>query len=404
MAESSDMKYVVLRDLQRARPSDRYRKVIVRDLGGPSRPLVASLTPENSRIEIENTDAKGQNDLMRDPEVVAITPSMPTRLIEPFETARPSAGGDSWGVEAIGAAISRFTGAGTTVAVLDTGIDASHPAFAGIRITEQDFSGSGNGDRKGHGTHCAGTIFGRDVDGNRIGVAKGVKRVFIGKVLSDAGEGSSEMIFRGLRWAAERGVNVIAMSLGFDFPGMVNQRVLDGWPADLATSFALEAYRGNLRMLDTLMSMIKAQESFGMSSVVVAAAGNESKRHVNPNYIISASLPAAADGVLSTGALCRRPNGYAIAPFSNGNPKLCAPGVEIKSAFPGDHVETMSGTSMACPHVAGAAALWWESVRANGLPATASTVISQMMAGCRLEALAPGIDIGDRGNGLVSAP
>ena len=319
-------------------------------------------------------------------------------------TATQDIEGDSWGISAVGATVSNYVGANTTVAVLDTGIDSTHPAFAGLNLTEEDFSGSGNGDRKGHGTHCAGIIFGRDVRGIRIGIAKGVERVLIGKVLSDTGKGTSEMVFQGIRWAAEHRAHVISLSLGFDFPGMVSDRVQDGWPTDLATSFALDAYRGNLRMFDALMVMLKAQESFSAGSVVVAAAGNESKRDVNPNYVISASLPAAAESVLSVGALRRETNGYIIAPFSNSSPKLCAPGMDIKSSWLGGQLQTMNGTSMACPHVAGVTALWWEAVRAQGLPATASTVIARVLATCRLDRLASDVDIADRGSGLVAAP
>ena len=201
-----------------------------------------------------------------------------------------------------------------------------------------------------------------------------------------------------------QGAQVISMSLGFDFPGMVRERVQQGWPPDLATSIALEAYRGNLRMFDALMAMIRAREVFGPGCVVVAVAGNESKRDINPDYEIAASLPAAADGVLSIGALGRSPDGYTIAPFSNSFPKLCAPGVDIKSARAGGGSQTMSGTSMACPHVAGVAALWWEAVRVIGLPATAATVAARMLATCRLDSLAPHTDSADRGTGMVTAP
>jgi subtilisin family serine protease len=359
------MRYLVLRDLQRTRLSDSFG-IGVRDLGGQPRGWPSVSAPPEPRIDVENTDSKGRGDLVRDPEVIVVTESMPIRLIEPLDAANQSAEGDSWGVAAVGATTSGFTGADTVVAVLDTGLDSAHPAFAEVVAVEEDFSGSGSGDRQGHGTHCAGTIFGRDVGGNRIGVARGVQRVLIGKVLSDTGVGSSEMAFKGLKWAMEEGAHVISMSLGFDFPGMVSERVQDGWPADLATSIALEAYRGNLRMFDVLMAMIRAQESFSGGTVVVAAVGNESRRDVNPNYEIAASLPAAADGVLSIGALRETPNGYAIAPFSNSFPKLCAPGVNIKSACPGGGLRTLSGTSMACPHVAGVVALWWEAVRARG--------------------------------------
>ena len=119
-------------------------------------------------------------------------------------TGTPTSNGATWGVKAVGADVSARTGAGIVVAVLDTGIDASHPAFAGVEIIEEDFSGYGNGDVQGHGTHCAGTIFGRDVDGMRIGVAPGVTKALIGKVLGDDGNGGSDMLFRGIQWASSR--------------------------------------------------------------------------------------------------------------------------------------------------------------------------------------------------------
>jgi subtilisin family serine protease len=397
------LKYIVLRDVQRVRPTSPF-VTGVRDFDARVRGWPNVVEPPEPRIDVESTDIKGRNELARDPEVVAVTAAMPTRLIEPRATTGPHAEGDSWGVAAVGATASGYTGADTLVAVLDTGIDSTHPAFAGLAVIEEDFSGSGNGDRQGHGTHCAGTIFGRDVNGSRIGIARGVQRALIGKVLADDGTGSSEMAFRGLRWAVDRGAQVISMSLGFDFPGMVAQRVKQGWPPDLATSVALEAYRGNLRMFDALMAMNKAQEAFSQGAVVVAAAGNESRRDLNPDYEIAASLPAAADGVLSIGALGRSANGYTIASFSNSFPKLCAPGVDIKSARSGGGSQTLSGTSMACPHVAGVASLWWEAVQAMLLPVAANVVVAKMLAACRLDGFAPDVDSADRGNGLVTAP
>jgi subtilisin family serine protease len=397
------VKFIVLRDLQRTRLASPYgpgaQEAVAQQYGWPN-----VTEPPIPRVDVEDTDAKGRHELIDEPDVVAVAAAMPTHLIEPRDTTRPNAGGDSWGLAAVGATGSGYTGAGTVVAVLDTGIDSEHPAFGGLTILQRDFTGSGNGDRNGHGTHCSGTVFGRDVDNSRIGIAKGVQRVLIGKVLTDTGVGSSEMVFRGLRWAIENGAHVVSMSLGFDFPGMVSERVQQGWPADLATSVALEAYRGNLRMFDALMTIIRAQEPFNSGCVVVAAAGNESRRDLNPDYEIAASLPAAADGVLSTGALGKSLKGYTIAPFSNSFPKLCAPGVDIKSARHGGGLQTMSGTSMACPHVAGVAALWWETVRVIGLPLTATTVIARMVASCSLDGLDPHIDIADRGYGVIAAP
>src|SRR5690606_41473924 len=94
----------------------------------------------------------------------------------------PAAGDVTWGVKAMGAYTSPFDGSGIVVAVLDTGIDPTHPAFAGVNLTRRNFTTAGDDDTHGHGTHCAGTIFGRAVNGTRIGVAPGVTEAVIGKV------------------------------------------------------------------------------------------------------------------------------------------------------------------------------------------------------------------------------
>ena len=362
-------------------------------------------TPPEPRIQLEEVDPKGRSELLRDPEVVAVTTIMPTRLIEPYVAEhRVQEAGVAWGIEAVRASESSFTGDGVLIAVLDTGIDKSHQAFEGVTLIERDFSNSGNGDRQGHGTHCAGTIFGRDVGDLRIGVARGVSRVLVGKVLPDDGFGNSEMLFQGMRWAMDQGAGVISMSLGFDFPGMVRDLTNNGWPADLATSSALEAYRGNLRMFDALMGMIRANEAFGSGAVVVAAAGNESRRETNPDYAIAASLPAAAEGVMSVGAAARNGGGLRIGYFSNTFPRIVGPGVEITSAKAGGGLTVMTGTSMACPHVAGIAALWWEAIRTGGLLPRAETVVAKLLATARTDVFDTDVSPADRGTGLVTAP
>jgi subtilisin family serine protease len=139
----------------------------------------------------------------RAPDVAAIAIPMPIKLITPLDIRGGAAAAPAWGISAVQADTSPMNGDGVVVSVLDTGIDKAHPAFAGVNIIEQDFSGTGNGDRQGHGSHCAGTIFGRDAGGPRIGIARGVNKALIGKVLGDDGSGSSEMIFRGIQWASE---------------------------------------------------------------------------------------------------------------------------------------------------------------------------------------------------------
>jgi len=343
----------------------------------------------------------------RDPEVAAVAIPMPIRLIAPLgEEAEAAAAGDAWGIAAVKADTSPVSGDGVVVSVLDTGIDKDHPAFSGVTIVEKDFTGSGNGDRNGHGTHCAGTIFGRDVDGKRIGIARGVKKALIGKVLGDSGGGSSEMIFRGIQWALDEGAHVISMSLGFDFPGAVKRMTDSGIPTEPAVSGALEAYRSNLRFFDALMAMVKAKAAFQETAVVVAATGNEARRDKKPPYTIAASLPAAAESVVSVAALARGAQSkFDIADFSNTMPQVAAPGVDIVSAKAGGGLRSLNGTSMACPHVAGVAALWWESLRSAGaVRPTASLVVGNLIARARTDVLTGNATPVDRGSGIVTAP
>ncbi len=356
-------------------------------------------------IDVHNLGRTEAADLKRDPQVMAVTRSMPTSLIRPVAQNAVAAGGaaPAWGVAAVGADQSGFTGAGCRVAILDTGIDAAHPAFAGVTLDEQDFTGAGNGDAVGHGTHCAGTIFGRDVGGTRIGIARGVDEALIGKVLDNQGSGDSAMLFRGIQWAMDNGAHLISMSLGFDFAGLVDYLVTQqGWPIPLATSAALESYRGNLRMFDALMGLAQAGAPFDRDPVVLAASGNEAQR---PTYRIAASLPAAAFNTVSVAAVepAAAAGQYEVASFSNSMPVLAGPGVDIVSAAPGGGLATMSGTSMATPHAAGVAALWSEQLRSNGLRAGGSAIQVKLRASCRSNVFAP-LDEADVGVGLVTAP
>jgi subtilisin family serine protease len=152
------------------------------------------------------------------------------------------------------------------------------------------------------------------------------------------------------------------------------------------------------------MQLIRSRAAFTPGTVVVAAAGNESKRKIDPNFEIGASLPAAAEGIVSTGALGQSADGLTIAPFSNTFPQVAAPGVGVMSAKAGGGLTSLNGTSMATPHVAGVAALWWEDVTASPLPVVATTVISRLLANADVGALDAGVDVADRGVGLVRAP
>jgi subtilisin family serine protease len=388
--------YAILRDLSRQNTAGPFESTIA----------VREALPGELQVEVGGLDKADVRDLARDPQVRAIAPIMPTTLVHPVEgdPAVPAAAASTWGVAAVRADASAQTGAGVTVAVLDTGIDADHPAFTGVTLVEEDFTALGNGDKQGHGTHCAGTVFGRDVDGTRIGVAPGVTRALVGKILGDDGTGDTEGMFRGIQWAVQQGAQVVSMSVEFDFPGAVKRRVDQGWPADLATSVALEAYRANLRMFDALMQLIASREAFGPGTVVVAAAGNGSRRQSNPNHEIGVALPAAADGVVSVAAVGQSPGGLRVADFSNTFAQIGAPGVGVQSAKLGGGLRSLNGTSMAAPHVAGVAALWWERVLSSPVPAKTAVVVAKLLATAATDGFVSGTDVVDRGVGLVQAP
>ena len=396
-------RHTVLRELSRARTAEPFAAGRLGPLAARIERGARASAPPEMKIESEALSPTEVDEVARDPEVVGIAPVMPIALIAPLAVEAAEAATTAWGIEAVRADESVFSGKGVTVAVLDTGIDVDHDAFKELEIVSRDFSGSGEGDGNGHGTHCAGTILGRDAAGKRIGVARGVERALIGKVLGNDGSGGSEMIFNALTWAVENGADVISMSLGFDFPGLVQELVSGGWPPDLATSVALEGYRGNLRMFDALMQVIEARAAFGSDVLVVAAAGNESRRQEDERFEIAAGLPAAAEGVISVGAAGQGPHGLRIADFSNTLPQITGPGVNVLSAKRGGGLVALSGTSMACPHVAGVAALIFEELRASEVAATVRTVTAKLLSRARTDVFAPGTDRADRGVGLVTA-
>ncbi len=344
-----------------------------------------------------------------------VAPKMPIVLVEPVATrdespqvGQSTGNGEaevSWGVRRIGADTSSLTGKEVKVALLDSGIDPSHPAFEGLidERNRKNFTASDDDDRHGHGTHCAGTIFGRDIDGMRIGIARGVTEVLIGKVLDDKGQGTTDAVLEGLKWVHSNGANVVSMSLGFDFPKM-QDRLMASRPPRLATSLALKAYRENLRAFETLIAFLLQETQDRPGMVLVAASGNESDRDKDPDYVIDVSMPAAASrDLISVGATRAVGESLGIASFSNINPTVCAPGVGIVSAALGGGLKPLSGTSMACPHVAGVAALHWERLTATG-NASGNSVRGSLIGTARTDCFTTDVMPSDRGNGHVVAP
>ena len=378
--------------------------------GFGTRPSGRKKSPPAVKLSKFDLSAKEAASERRREGVRVVGMAMPIRLIGPTSksaASAPAAQTGAWGIAACGADTSERDGTGVTVAVLDTGIMADHPAFDGMDLVRADFTEAGGtaNDGHGHGSHCAGTIFGRDVEGVRIGVARGVSRALIGKVLADKGGGDSTMLFDALNWASREGANIVSMSLGFDFPGLVKQLVqVDGLPEDLATSHALVAFSQNLRAFDALLATFRAAEPFGRNMLVIAAAGNESEREPPKSYRISASLPASALGVVSVAAYGRKGAKYDIAPFSNSDVLISAPGVDILSADLDGGLAEMSGTSQATPHVAGLAALWWQQLAEEGETPSPDRVREKMFTTATSSKFVSGIDEADRGRGRAVAP
>ncbi|MFI4855060.1 MAG: S8 family serine peptidase [Phycisphaerales bacterium JB065] len=368
-----------------------------------------SQTPSSAKVTISEVDSEDLPEVRRERGVIGIVPSIPVSLVEPIRVA--TSPGEAWGLDAIGARTTQLTGRGASVAVLDTGIDRDHEAFNQLRasLVERDFTGEGDGDRHGHGTHVAGTIFGNTVDGRRIGVAPGVDRCLVGKILDHTGRGSTGGVLKGMQWACESGADIISMSIGLDFVAYMRtkedqlRRDLKGAPPEavrsIATSVVLQAYRGTLRVFDTLAASIRARAIFDQRAcLIIAAAGNESRRDLLPEWEVTASPPAAADGVVAVGAIDRAGH---VAPFSNSGPAVVAPGVDVLSARAGGGLAVMSGTSMAAPHVAGVAALWVEKLQGKGSQADHEILAAKV----RMTARVPnGSDPNDVGGGTVYAP
>ena len=399
----STEKYIVLRSREVSSPT----RGEMGTRGAGMNPFARQ--PATVRLEEADLTKRERNDLRRDPRTRAIALPMPLKLITPVrrQTADtvippPADITATWGVKAVRAHESRFDGTGVTVAVLDSGIDPHHPAFAGVNLLQQNFTTEDPNDLDGHGTHCAGTIFGQDVNGTRIGIARHIERALIGKVLGEGG-GTSATLAKAIQWALHEGAHVISMSVGIDFPGYVDWLVkTEGMHVNPATSMALEEYRANVNLFTELASFVQAFSSFGQGAIIVAASGNESMR---PKYEISVAPPAAGTGIIAVSALGESDKGLIVAEFSNNQADIAAPGVGILSAEAGsDKLTSMDGTSMATPHAAGIAALWAQRQLEMTGRVENQSLMAQLVASGTYATLAPNSEEDDVGTGIVQAP
>jgi subtilisin len=292
--------------------------------------------------------------LKADPNVAAVAPDLP---VHAFVQTLPT------GINRIdGELSSTVSGNGSgavnvDIAILDTGISTSHPELNVVDGTNC-VGGTSFNDDHGHGSHVAGIAAARDNADGVVGVAPGA-RLWAVKVLNAAGSGTTSQIICGIDWVTARAgtIEVANMSLG-------------------GASF-FGAFSGCNSSFDPMHPAICRSVQAGVTYAV--AAGNsaaDANTFVPATYsqVITVSALADFNGLPGGGApaTCRADEDDTFANFSNfgADVDLIAPGVCILSTYPGNSYNTFSGTSMASPHVAGAAALY----KANNPGATPAQV------------------------------
>ena len=248
-------------------------------------------------------------------------------------------------------------GAGVNVAVIDTGIDSGHPDLAanvkgGWNATNPQAPDAFIDDN-GHGSHVSGTIAAVRNSTGVVGVAPEASLWGV-KVLDANGSGTFADVIAGIQWAAEHKMDVANMSLG--------------------------ASRGNQALADAVTNATKA----GMT--IVAAAGYSGG---------SVGFPAAYPECIAIAASDIRDG---LAYFSSRGPEvaLIAPGVDVKSTYMGGEYDTLSGTSMATPHVVGLAALAVAAKNVHGAAAIRKALVDAATP-------LPGLTVEQQGAGFVDA-
>ena len=214
-------------------------------------------------------------------------------------------------------------GEGITIAVLDTGCDLDHPDLRNNLLPGKNFAGSGKPwDNNQHGTHVTGIICAENNDVGMVGVAPLAKVVPV-KVLDGEGNGSLLDVAKGIRWAVDRGVDLICMSLGAPSP------------------------------VQQVRKAIQYAAKQGVPCFV--AAGNAGKTK-------EVFYPAAYPETIAIGSI---DESFTRSGFSNTGKNLdfMAPGCKIFSTVPDNWYAVLSGTSMACPFAVGLAALMLSYVR-----------------------------------------
>ncbi len=327
----------------------------------------------NLGVAFGTVTREGLDGLTADPQVGTVLGAPQLSLIRPTKVA---AGSDersvTWGIEALGVPelwSQGLSGEGVVVGHLDTGADGTHPGLveAIAHFAEFDLFGRqvvpdpDPHDTGEHGTHTAGTIAGRSVDGRSFGVAPGA--TLASAIVIEGGEVVAR-ILGGMDWVVGQGARVLSMSLGL---------------------------RGFAEDFEPLTDILRAN-----GVLPVFAVGNEgpgtsrSPGNYSAALSIGAMGPSRAIASFSSSQEFDRPDDAIV-------PDLVAPGVDVESAMPGGGFQIMDGTSMATPHVAGLAALLFQAKP----EATVVEVEAALFGSCVLE---PGWEAERAGRGMPHGP
>lgn len=331
-------RYIVVFD---AGASDVAKDTLVEQFGGVVDKDIALLGNANVVFllprDVETLAANAEV-LRVDKDAIVYAITKPENPGKPSKEPEPPPEGLPWGVDRIDADLvwdtdgnlvidkGANTGSGIKVAIIDTGIDKDHPDLDGnlvdgvnfVKIRGKTIADQWDDDN-GHGTHCAGIVAAVDNEIGVIGVAPEAYLYGV-KVLDRGGSGYVSDVILGIEWSIEKEMDVISMSLS-------------------TTSD-----------VQSLHDACDDAEAAGI--VVVAAAGNSGDTDPDSDVL----YPAKYDSVIAVAATDYTDT---RASWSSVGPEveLAAPGVAIYSTWKGGEYETKSGTSMACPHVAGTAAL-----------------------------------------------
>ncbi|MBI4375265.1 MAG: S8 family peptidase [Elusimicrobia bacterium] len=261
-------------------------------------------------------------------------------VISPFKASAPVRRAEQslpWGIPRVNApkAWAAARGKGVKIAVIDTGVDFKHPDLASnVKGGWNAISKNGEFlDDHGHGTHVAGSIAALDNAEGVVGVAPEAS-IYGVKVLDSGGSGTFSDVIAGMQWAWENKMDIASMSLG--------------------------ASQGN----DSFKEAVEAMVAGG--TVLIAAAGNSGGWGDENSDTVN--FPAGYPGAI---AIAASDSQDAVAWFSSRGPEVdfIAPGVDVPSTYMGGGYQSLSGTSMATPHVSGLAALAISAKRLRGEPA-----------------------------------